>query len=101
MSYLLNIFRLSIYIDPAIDAHTIDSTRNEQDFVEHIKKTVNISPDSQWVFVSDQLNTHKSETLVRWVAEQCEIKQELGIKGTSGILNLKSSVKPAMSQDQA
>lgn len=69
-----------------IDAHTIDETRNEQDFVEHIKKTVKTSPKSQWIFVMDQLNTHKSESLVRWIAEQCQIDKELGIKGKDGIL---------------
>jgi putative transposase len=37
-------------------------------------------------FVADQLNTHKSETLVYLVAEYCEIDKDLGIKGKSGIL---------------
>ena len=69
-----------------IDAHTIDETRNEQDFLEHIKKTVSTSPKSQWIFVMDQLNTHKSESLVRWVSEQCQIDKELGEKGIEGIL---------------
>ena len=69
-----------------IDAHTIDETRNEQDFVEHIKKTVKTSPKSQWIFIMDQLNTHKSESLVRWIAEQCQIDKELGTKGNDGIL---------------
>ena len=29
---------------------------------------------------------HQSESLVRWVAEQCAIKEDLGRKGVSGIL---------------
>ena len=33
----------------------------------------------------DQLNTHKSEALVRLVADQCGLKEDLGIKGKSGI----------------
>lgn len=75
-----------------IDAHTIDETRNEQDFVEHIKKTVKTSPKSQWIFIMDQLNTHKSESLVRLIAEQCQIDKELGTKGKDGILkDMKSS----------
>jgi hypothetical protein len=69
-----------------IDTHTIDTTRTEQDFAEHIRKTVELSPKSQWIFVLDQLNTHKSESLVKWVAEICEIHTELGEKGKSGIL---------------
>lgn len=69
-----------------IDAHTIDSTRNEQDFLEHIKKTVAIAPKDDWVFVLDQLNTHKSASLVCWVAKQCNITEPLGEKGKSGVL---------------
>jgi transposase len=39
------------------------------------------------VFLSDQLNTHLSETLVRFVAEDGGyVKEDLGIKGESGIL---------------
>jgi len=38
------------------------------------------------LFIIDQLNTHQSETLVRWVAQQCGIQEELGIKGKSGHL---------------
>ena len=34
----------------------------------------------------DQLNTHKSESLVRWVAERCKLNVELGEKGKYGIL---------------
>lgn len=69
-----------------IDSHTIGTTRNEQDFLEHIQKTVANSPDSHWTIVLDQLNTHKSESLVRWVAQQCGIKDGLGEKGKKGIL---------------
>jgi hypothetical protein len=37
-------------------------------------------------FSTSQLNTHQSETLVRLVAAQCGIEEELGIKGKSGHL---------------
>lgn len=71
--------------------YTIDETRDEIDFYEHIRNTVEISANSTWIFVSDQLNTHKSESLVRYVAEQCGIKEDLGIKGKLGILeNMES-----------
>jgi len=66
--------------------HTIDETRDEIDFYEHIRNTVETSPDSTWIFVADQLTTHKSECLVRYVAEQCGIKEDLGKKGKRGIL---------------
>jgi len=65
---------------------SIGDTRTEMDFAEHIKRTISADPEAEWVFVSDQLNTHKSETLVRFVAEQCNIQSDLGEKGKSGIL---------------
>lgn len=65
---------------------SIGDTRTEMDFAEHIKRTISAAPKGEWVFVSDQLNTHKSETLVRFVAEQCNIQIDLGEKGKSGIL---------------
>lgn len=37
-------------------------------------------------FVCDQLNTHKSESLVRFVADHCGIDTDLGVKGKAGIL---------------
>jgi hypothetical protein len=65
---------------------SIGDTRTEIDFLEHIKKIIGCDPEAQWIFVCDQLNTHKSETLVRFVAEQCNIQEDLGVKGKSGIL---------------
>jgi hypothetical protein len=42
-------------------------------------------------FVADQLNTHKSEALVRFVADFCDCREDLGIKGESGILKSMST----------
>jgi len=71
-----------------IIAPTIGPTRTEKDFLEHIKRTVNNSnyPNTKWIFITDQLNTHKSASLVKWVAQQCNIKDDLGIKEKKGIL---------------
>ncbi len=65
---------------------TIGETRTEVDFVAHIAQTVASRPDAGWVFVADQLNTHASEGLVRFVAKACGITEDLGVKGKSGIL---------------
>ena len=65
---------------------TVGPTRTEADFAAHIAQTVAIDPTGEWVFVVDQLNTHKSETLVRWVAASCGIETDLGVKGKSGVL---------------
>jgi transposase len=71
--------------------YRLEKTRNEFDFVEHIKKTVQLDPQACWIFISDQLNTHMSESLVRFVADFCAIKDDLGKKGKHGIMkNMKT-----------
>lgn len=65
---------------------TVGPTRTEEDFSAHIERTVNTDPEGRWIFIADQLNTHKSESLVRLVAKQCGIEEDLGVKGKSGVL---------------
>lgn len=65
---------------------SIGQTRTEADFLAHIQQTVLVDPTAEWIFITDQLNTHQSESLVRWVAEVCELDLNLGVKGESGIL---------------
>jgi transposase len=67
-------------------APTVQATRTEEDFAGHIKRTVATDPKAAWVFVCDNLTTHGSESLVRYVAEVCDIEASLGKKGKSGIL---------------
>jgi len=60
--------------------------------VEHIKRRVASDPLTiKWGFVCDNLNTHMSESLVRYVAEESDIATDLGVKGKSGILKSKAS----------
>jgi DDE superfamily endonuclease len=70
---------------------TLGDTRTEDDFVAHIQATVATDPDAQWVFIADQLNTHKSTSLVKCIAELCGITTALGEKGKSGILETMAS----------
>jgi hypothetical protein len=72
---------------------TIGSTRTEEDFAEHIRRTINTDPMATWIFVLDQLNTHKSEALVRLVAAHCGIDSNLGVKGETGVLETMPSRK--------
>jgi len=58
---------------------------------------VRADPDGAWTFVSDNLNTHVSEGLVRWVAERCDVTEDLGIKGKVGILKSMASRKEFLS----
>lgn len=62
-------------------------TRNEADFVAHVKATIATDlAAAKWHFVTDNLNTHISESLVRYVAAASGITADLGVKGKSGVL---------------
>jgi len=62
-------------------------TRNEADFLNHIRSTVESDPSvMRWHFVTDNLNTHCSESLVCYVAGVSGITADLGIKEQCGIL---------------
>jgi len=65
---------------------TVGLTRTEADFVAHVTQTVATDPKGQWIFIVDQLNTHQSEGLVRWVATACQLPDDLGEKGKCGVL---------------
>ena len=68
-------------------APTIRMTRTEEDFMWHIYHTVQTDAQASWVIIVDNLNTHCSESLVRYVARLEGIDEStLGQKGKSGIL---------------
>ena len=62
-------------------------TRNEGDFVNHVKRLAISDPLAiKWHIVVDNLNIHQSESLVRYVAAESDLDIDLGIKGKRGIL---------------
>jgi putative transposase len=63
-------------------------TRTEADFAAYIRRTVESDPTAtQWHCVVDHLDTHRSEALVRYVAEVEGLPPEtLGVKKKTGIL---------------
>ena len=67
-------------------APSVGPTRTEEDFVEQIERTIALDPAAAWIFIVDRLNTHQSASLVRLVAKQCGIEEDLGVKGKAGIL---------------
>lgn len=75
-----------------LTACTANRTRTEQDFLQHIRSRVIAEPQTtQWHFISDNLNIHLSESLVRYVAEESDLDLDLGLKGKHGILKSKAS----------
>jgi len=68
---------------------SIGDTRTEADFVAFLRPLFASAPApaaAQWKVVCDNLKTHMSEAVVRLVADLCGIKEDLGEKGKSGIL---------------
>lgn len=66
---------------------SVGQTRTEADYLAHVQQTVACDPETRkWHLIMDCLNTHQSESLVRYVAEVEGIEIDLGVKGKSGIL---------------
>src|SRR5215468_1689626 len=66
---------------------SLGPTRTEEDFCAHITRTVASDPEAtRWHFVTDNLNIHQSESLVRFVAKHDGITADLGDKEKCGIL---------------
>jgi transposase len=70
---------------------TVGDTRTEADFLTHIAGTVATDHGAEWIFLSDQLNTHKSASLVTYVAGAIGDTNDLGVKGVRGILKNMTS----------
>lgn len=71
-----------------IIAPSCGPTRTEADFLAHLQQTIATDPTAtRWHVVVDNLNTHCSESLVRWVAAASGLADlDLGEKGKRGIL---------------
>ena len=81
---------------------SIGPTRTEADWVAHIERTVASDAQAEWIFIVDQLNTHRSCGLVELVKRLCQLEisvDELGLKGKSGIL-ANQATRQAFLEDQ-
>ena len=74
--------------DGKVIAYHQGQTRDEADYCGFIKGIIAQLPELDKVTIlSDQLNTHVSESLVTWVAQMEEYDpSDLGVKGKQGIL---------------
>jgi putative transposase len=65
-------------------------TRTELDFYDFIKKTIDDlqskEADAEIIFMTDQLNIHISESLVKLMARLNNVSTDLGLKDKKGIL---------------
>jgi transposase len=63
-------------------------TRTEADFLAHLQGVVATDPAAtRWHVVVDNLDIHRSASLVRWVAAEAGLAEaDLGTKGKTGIL---------------
>jgi putative transposase len=77
----------------AIIAPSDGPTRTEADFLAHTQRTIATDPAAtRWhVVVVDNLDTHRSEALVRLVAADSGLEIDLGAKGKSGILQSRQT----------
>ena len=65
----------------------IGETRTEKDFVSFLDSLISSKDNTVlWRIVCDNLNTHLSEGVVQLVSRHCELTDDLGEKGKSGIL---------------
>ena len=78
-------------------APTFGVRRGEQDFVNHISQTIATDPLAEWIFIVDNLNTHSTISLVRYINEICELYEDLGIERRRGILRSMASRKTFLS----
>jgi hypothetical protein len=77
--------------DGKLVSPTIEETRTNAQFLAHVQRTVATDPEASWVFIVDNLDTHKSALLVEWVASLCAPMEDLGKLWTRGHLTNRAS----------
>lgn len=83
LSFMLN----RDVVSGQIVAPSCSPTRTAADFRAHIERTLATDPlVTRWHFVVDNLNTHVSTVLVRYVAAVSHCADDLGVPGRHGIL---------------
>lgn len=66
--------------------------RTEADFLAHMQGVVATDPSAtRWHIVIDNLDIHRSASLVHWVVAESGLDLDLGVKGKCGILHNRQS----------
>lgn len=66
-------------------------TRTEEDTLENLDNVIQQDPTARFRLVMDNLNTHVSESFVRYIAYLIGYEEDLGKKGVRGILKSVAS----------
>lgn len=70
-------------------APSLGQTRKKADFIAHVAGVVATDPEAEWVFVVDNLDTHRSHDLVDWVAATCHLQEDVARLRQQKKLNTK------------
>lgn len=66
----------------------VSARRTEEDYAAFLERLIANEPAcTKWEIIADNLNTHLSESVVRLIAENSGISEDLGLKGKSGVLH--------------
>jgi len=87
-----DLFAAKLLASGQVIHHAVTGSHTEADTLDFFEQTIEkIPPTASVIFTLDQAATHKSASLVKWVAKCIHYPGPLGVKNRSGILKNKIS----------